>query len=316
MKSILLILPYFGKWPVWVDAYWLSVAKNGTIDWLIVTDCEIPQHYPENIRFVPSTLQELSKHVNEVVEANVPLTPRKFCDLKPAYGAIFEEYVQGYDFFGFCDMDIVWGDIRKFITDDILNQYDIISSRKESISGHFNLFRNSGSIRKLYKEVPNYKALFEKPKFMWFDEHVLTDYLQDRLRRGSLNYSIFWPKILLNQERGVDSRQEYALDKWLWEDGNIFEIKKQGELEEVAYLHFINWKKTMKTCEVCFTDTPTRFYISYTAIHLKKHSNFEKCRNSIKNLYDGYYIRLWKKKNFKKIKKIKKKVSNYFKPAT
>ncbi|MGH2665077.1 DUF6625 family protein [Flavobacterium sp.] len=315
MKSILLILPYFGKWPVWADAYWLSVAKNNTIDWLIITDCEITQDHPKNIKFVPSTLLGLSKHVNEVVDANVPLTPRKFCDLKPAYGDIFEEYTRGYDFWGFCDMDIVWGDIRKFITDDILNQYDIISSRKEAISGHFNLFRNSEAIRKLYKEIPNYKSLFEQPKFMWFDEHIVTDYLQEKQHNGSLEYSIFWPKILLNQERGVDSRQEYSLDKWLWDDGKIFEVKKNGALDEVLYLHFINWKKTMKSCEVNVADSPTHFYISYTAIHLKQHSNFEKWKNTFRNLYDGYYVRLWKKQNAQKIRTIKKRIGNYFKSA-
>lgn len=309
MKSILLILPYFGKWPVWVDAYWLSVAKNSTIDWLIITDCDIPEDYPKNIRFVPSALQELSRHVNEVTGADVPLTPRKFCDLKPAYGDIFKEYTQGYDFWGFCDMDIVWGDIRKFITDDVLAQYDIISSRKEAVSGHFNLFRNTAGILELYRGVPGYKSLFEQPKFMWFDEQILTNYLQE----GSVTHRIFWPEILLNQEKGIDSRQEYSLDRWLWKDGKIFEVKQNNQLEEVMYLHFINWKKSMKSCEVRFDHPVNSFYISYTGIHLHKHSGFAKWGNKVKNLYDGYYVRLWRKENSKKIRKIKNRISHYLK---
>ena len=46
-----------------------------------------------------------------------------------------------YDFWGYCDIDLIFGNIRKFITDDILDKYDKILSR-----GHFTLFRNKDSI--------------------------------------------------------------------------------------------------------------------------------------------------------------------------
>ena len=32
----------------------------------------------------------------------------------------------GYDFWGHCDMDLIWGDIRNFITEDVLSKYDKI----------------------------------------------------------------------------------------------------------------------------------------------------------------------------------------------
>lgn len=101
------------------------------------------------------------------------MNPRKFCDLKPAYADIFRDEVELYDYWGFCDMDIIWGDIRSYMTDDILNNYDIISSRKNAISGHFNLFRNTPQINQLYKKLPDYKKLFEVPEFKWTDEVVL-----------------------------------------------------------------------------------------------------------------------------------------------
>ncbi|MDP2685566.1 MAG: hypothetical protein Q8P20_11150, partial [bacterium] len=111
MKSILLIIPYFGKWPIWFEAYLCSVARNPTVNWLCPTDCEIPNQYPKNITFLPFLLDDLNKYINNTVEAEVPLNPRKFCDLKPAYGDIFSDHIKSYDFWGFCDMDIVWGDI-------------------------------------------------------------------------------------------------------------------------------------------------------------------------------------------------------------
>jgi hypothetical protein len=306
MKSIILILPYFGEWPVWFEAHLLSIAKNPTIHWLIVTDCDIPKVYPDNITFKTTQLQNLNKHVNQVVDASVPLTPRKFCDLKPAYGDIFNEDIKGYDFWGFCDMDIIWGDIRKFITDEMLDIYDVISSRKEAISGHFNLFRNTPKLNKLYEELPNYKILIEKPKLMRIDEELLTNYLKSEISKNQLHFKVFWETILCNQERGRDSHQEYYLDRWQWQDGKMVNTHTK---QEVMYLHFINWKRTMKSCEIRYTDQPERFFISYSKIHYKKHNAFQKLWNSFTNVFDGYYVREKRRIKKKKINSLIKRIN-------
>lgn len=310
MKSILLILPYFGKWPIWFEAHLLSIGKNPTINWLVVTDCEIPEYYPKNIKFVSTTLKELNAKVNTTVETTVPLTPRKFCDLKPAYGAIFNEYIEGYDFWGFCDMDIIWGDIRKFITNDILEKYDIISSRKEAISGHFNLFKNTESLTNFYKQIPNYKALFEVPEFKWFDEHVLTNFIKRNIADDKFIYKVYWSTILLNQEKGRDSHQEYHLDRWTWNNGKMLNTKTN---EEVMYLHFINWKKTFKKVEIKFTDDIGNFYISYLGIHIQKHTNLEILLNKFKNLFNGYYKKEGRRIFKQKIKSFTKRVNRKIK---
>ena len=48
----------------------------------------------------------------------------KLCDFKPAYGFLFEEYLQGYQFWGHCDIDTIMGNLSKLLTDELLNQYD------------------------------------------------------------------------------------------------------------------------------------------------------------------------------------------------
>jgi hypothetical protein len=130
IKKILLILPYFGNWPIWLDAFMVSITHNPSINWLIPTDCEIPKNYPENIKFVSISLNDINLLVNDKINCNVKLTPKKFCDLKPAFGIIFNEYLHDYDFWGFTDLDIIYGNVRKCITNELLNDYEIISSRK------------------------------------------------------------------------------------------------------------------------------------------------------------------------------------------
>jgi hypothetical protein len=302
MKSILLIIPYFGKWPLWFEAYLVSIQANPSIQWLCPTNCELPKYYPDNIKFLETDMLALNKHVNKVVDAKVPLTPRKFCDLKPAYEDIFKEEIKDYDFWGFCDMDIIWGDIRKFMTKEVLTTYDIISSRKENISGHFNLFKNTPDLNLIYKQVPDYKSLFEQERFMWFDEHVLSNFLKHTLHP----YKIKWDTILCNQEKGIDSHQEYELNRWYWKEGRLTNTKTG---KEVMYLHFINWKRTMRFSEVSYQDNLKSFYISYKGMHYKKYSNFDLIFNTFKNVFFGY-------KRKESSRKLKLKYKNYKKRAT
>ena len=65
-------------------------------------------------------------------------SPYKLCDFKPSDGEVFEDYLNDYDYWGHCDVDLIWGDIRKFVTDELLEKYVRIFSR-----GHCSIYRNS-----------------------------------------------------------------------------------------------------------------------------------------------------------------------------
>lgn len=73
--------------------------------------------------------------------------PYKLCDIRPAYGDIFYDRIKMYDFWGWCDIDIIFGNIRNFITETLLNEYDKIGSL-----GHCVLIRNSDKMRTMYKQ--------------------------------------------------------------------------------------------------------------------------------------------------------------------
>ena len=50
-----------------------------------------------------------------------PSDPYKLCDLKPAYGHIHERDIAGYRFFGYGDIDIVYGQISDFYTGKLVS---------------------------------------------------------------------------------------------------------------------------------------------------------------------------------------------------
>lgn len=170
--------------------------------------------------------------------------PYKLCDFRPAYGDIFSEYLEGYDFWGHCDVDLFWGDIRKFITDEVLERYDRIYS-----TGHCSLYRNKEEINLWYKSLPacgyqKWKEVFQNPASCCFDEwgghcgggisHIITANglkIYDAPDRADLNFTKGYFK--------VNGWQDYS-DKNLYfsyKDGKLFCCSKKGE-REVLCCHF------------------------------------------------------------------------------
>lgn len=313
-RSIVFIVPYFGQWPIWFPAFLVSCKHNSTINWIFFTDCEIPFDYPKNVKFLRTTLPDIQLVFSEKIGITINIQhPVKFCDLKPTYGHVFEELLKDYDFWGFCDIDIIWGDIRKFITEEMLNNFDLISSRLNTISGHFTILKNNPFNRLLYKKGGRYEALFLEPKYSWFDENTFATIVSEYLSKGELK--VWWDKYLVNHERGSDSHQEYFLDRWVFDNGKLFDRGYDLDLKiEHMYLHFINWKVTMKTCEVSFDNPIEKFYVSYSSINYQEHTFLDKMVNSLKIIINGYYKkenrRIFKRKLIKYAERIKRKLNS------
>ncbi|GGK10933.1 hypothetical protein GCM10007962_01280 [Yeosuana aromativorans] len=94
----------------------------------------------------------------------------KLCDFKPAYGIIFSEYIKFYDFWGITDIDIVFGRMSEFMTEELLGKYDVISVRNDYPTGSFMLFKNNILINNLFKKSKDYKKVFQSDTHYCFDE--------------------------------------------------------------------------------------------------------------------------------------------------
>lgn len=172
-KKIAVIIPYFGNWPEWTDYFLHSCIANPTINWIIPTDCKLPDLKSDNLKFVPFTLHDFNVTVSEKLGLEINMEhPYKICDLKPAYGEIFSELLDGYDFWGYGDLDLVYGNIRKFFPDEILEEYDILSNHEDFVPGHFCLLRNSSKINELYKTGNHYIDSFSDKYYTGFDEQL------------------------------------------------------------------------------------------------------------------------------------------------
>lgn len=186
MKSIAIITFYYGKFNNMID-FWLdSVEKNPTIDFIMFTDLNVPKK-PLNLKIIDFSFNKLISYTQSKYSFRICIPePYKFPDFRPAFGDIFSEFLIGYDFWGFCDTDIILGDVRNFMTDDLLNRYD-----KLLALGHFTLYRNNNEVNTMYKKCiePNYKQVFSFPRNCAFEEYFGTSrywakFLPEKFYRG------------------------------------------------------------------------------------------------------------------------------------
>lgn len=170
MKKIVFIIPYFGHFNNYFDIWLNSCANNPTIDWLIFTDCRDKYNFPQNVKVIYTTFEEIKAHFQSFYDFKISLEkPYKLCDFKPAYGEIFYEYIKDYDFWGYCDIDLIWGNMRNFLTDDLLSKYEKIGNM-----GHCCLIKNTEKLRKIYRyedsDFVTYKEAFSSNLAYCFDE--------------------------------------------------------------------------------------------------------------------------------------------------
>jgi len=172
--KIAIVIPYFGRWPEWFRYFLQSCRYNTSVNWFFFTDCKVPEIDGEHIRFFQFTLDNFNELASRKTGVKIDIKhPYKLCDLKPAYGDIFAEYLTEFDFWGYGDIDLIYGNFKQFFTDEMLTGHDILSNHDEFISGHLCLIRNSPVTVSLYRKDGIYKKAFCDPLYTGFDEQLL-----------------------------------------------------------------------------------------------------------------------------------------------
>ena len=233
--NICIVMPYFGSWPEWMELYLESCKKNPFIEWLFFTDCKELKGLPPNVHMRFLTLEQFLQKVENKLEINIEWkNPYKICDLRPAFGRIFESEIDGYQHYGWGDLDVIYGDMEQFLTGELL-KHDCISFSKNHLSGHLCLWKNRPQIREWYKHLPNWKENMESPEYTHFDE--ISPSLIPHEFSVHAEYSFNTP--LSQITPWIDGTYNYP-DEWYWKDGKLTNNKDGGR--EFLYLHFMHWK--------------------------------------------------------------------------
>jgi hypothetical protein len=116
-------------------------------------------------------LEQLKLEASEKLGFQVNIDhPYKLCDFKPAYGFLFPEIIKEYDFWGQSDLDIIYGNVRDFITVEMLHEFDFISVRHDYTTGCFALYKNNSVMNTFFMRSKDYIKVFSNSKHYCFDE--------------------------------------------------------------------------------------------------------------------------------------------------
>ena len=295
MKSICLINVFFGDFPWYFNFFLKSCSTNSTIEFLIFTDQVKPKNSPENVKFIHFSLEEFnhlaSKKLN--LEINIQYA-YKLCDFKPAYGIIFSDYLKNSEYWGITDIDIIFGRIREFITDEMLSNHEVISVRNDYPTGSFMIFENIEKVNNLFKKSKDYTKVFTSQKHYCFDE---CNFHHQYLENGGSIFdieteieSIHHILVKEMQENNLQVHFDFLIieglpGKLYWDNG-LLSFKNEFE---VLHYHLILYKGNQFTQKKEWNDIPSQFYIDKYLIRKK----------GIFSMLDYLYnenIRIWFKK--------------------
>lgn len=312
MKSIAYIVPYFGKLPDEFNLWLHTCRYNSTIDWIIFTDDRKKYNYPSNVKVNYMTFIEFKKKIQTCFKFEIKLNnPYKLCDFRVAYGEIFEEELKDYDFWGYCDIDLMWGDIRKFITEDILDKYE-----KIGFQGHSTLYKNTKIINRRYRDLMKDKSKVEyilnceESKF--YDENIINNLYKEHnisfysktifANISPLTYS-FYLRYFPNE---MDYKNKHQI--FLWDNGKLYRLyyfKGKINKEEFMYIHFL--RRKMKILIKDIEDKDRICIIPNKIVEAPNHICRKYIVRNSRNNMIKYYIdliqRKWKKINFENVLK-------------
>ncbi len=249
--KICFISVYLGTPPSYFKMWYESVLFNKDITFLIVCDksfydgvLSLGLNLMMNVRFVIKTLEEIKEDIKKSVKVeSVSLGfPYKLCDFKPFWGLVYKDYLVEFDFWGYCDLDTIFG--------DFINQFDLSDEKINRYQrwGHLFLIRNT----------PEYTNLFLKTttgenKYVTYldacaeDINVLFDELNGFYKiwqiydNDSIRINNNFVDIKFRYFNFYDSNG-YAENKFvlLFDNGHLFSIAKngRGERKELFYCHF------------------------------------------------------------------------------
>lgn len=269
MTKIAIIAVYYGKLPEWFRLWIKSCEYNQTIDFLFFTDQEI-ENTSENIKIYNISFNNLKELIKNKLGMKISLEcSYKLCDFKPIYGAIFSDYLKGYDYWGHCDIDLIFGDIRYF-----LEKYELENYERFLHLGHFSLYKNTEKSNNYFKlsgsKCGDWRIVVSNSRHFAFDEWagIYGIYKKNNItmfeKRIFADISMIYKRFRL----ALDDKN-YDKQIFYWENGKVYRsyyLDKDLHKEEFIYIHFKKRKMNIFNLE---RDKTRSFYISSNGFYEK-----------------------------------------------
>lgn len=265
MSQYSAICCYFGQWPSFFQFWLESCSYNEDIEFFLVSDIPIVGFIiPKNVHIVKKSFLQVQGLVrSKFPKINVSLDrPYKLCDFKIAYGYIFEDIFRGYDYWGYFDIDTIWGNILNFIPENSDSHLVKIFP-----CGHLSFIRNLAPFNKIFeqinqvaespcrnnmkgKNVVTWQECFSSPDNYYYDESGgLEPWVESLLPQGELSneflfheisFDNIFPSWFYGHFTSINFPQKSHFLAYSFERGHLYRHYLSGIIhkqEEISYIH-------------------------------------------------------------------------------
>ncbi|WP_229755352.1 DUF6625 family protein [Hymenobacter cavernae] len=262
-KRLAVIIVYFGRFPKYMPYFLQSASYNPGVDFWIFTDAFYGDYKQyDNIKFIDMSLLAFNKLASEKTQFTVAVkNSYKLCDFKPMYGFILADYIRSYSHWAHCDVDMVFGNIDRYLTENSLYNYDVVSSHGRYISGAFTMYKNVEDINKAFMLSKDYKKVLADEKYLSFDEASTVirklwdghDIFEFESEIESMSHVVKKPGNNINACFG-EFIEERIKDKIYWREGRLLDGGK-----EIYIFHYLIYKG-----KISFNIPPFKSYAQYS----------------------------------------------------
>jgi hypothetical protein len=273
--KIAIIIPYYGIWPNYMNIFFASCNEGVPFDIIFITDLEPHKNSPENIKYHHLSFADLKQLISQKTDCELQdIAPYKLCDIRPAYGIIFSELLKDYDFWGYGDNDLIFGNVNQFLTAEDLKNHDILCFRSDHLHGPLTIYRNVTEVNELFKKSPYWKSIFSAKDYRSFDEfgkelfHLkvnqeLKHHLPDNISVLALNASESGELRLYMQHHSkeviADSKEHIH-----FKDGQVLNAKNQ---EQYAFYHWVIEKRALWFKYPNWQTVPSSFFVTESGFY-------------------------------------------------
>ncbi|MCF2561212.1 hypothetical protein I6E06_01725 [Bifidobacterium boum] len=197
--------------------------------------------------------------------------PYKLCDFKPAYGLIAEDFIQGYEYWGHCDCDLLFGNLSGILTPILDLNYDKIFA-----VGHLTIYKNTYENNRIFMREHNgvllYKNVFTSERIWGFDEsqcdlggnnvHEIFKQSKASVYEDDLSFNVYTEKdeitrVKYNPQTMDYETEDYVPSRVYWDGKNIVRIAyMSGKIIEQHYLYTHLQSRIMSTKSIDFDRAP------------------------------------------------------------
>ena len=254
MNPIILFIPFYGHVPPYMSAFLHTAARQKDfVDFCIISDAGFLKEV-QSLGVESANIKYVEKDWDSLCELIVgkglpkPFYPYKLCDYKCTYGHVFEELAAGYEYWGYCDVDVLVGDIKSFLERANFRQYLRIGEY-----GHFTIYKNTDEMRRYYSKTFDGQVRTES-----FSYACKTTYPcnYDEIGSNKLFIALYGEDKFLRQNfvhntsygcTGCHTwKYRFVPELLTWEDGHVYSYVRNEDRtvsrQEQMYIHFMPQK--------------------------------------------------------------------------